>query len=220
MSSLVVLDYGMGNLRSVAKAFEHVGPKVSVKISGQLSDLQSADRLVLPGQGALPDCMKYLNASGLREGLLDFVRSGRPLFGVCVGEQMLFEWGEEGRREHADQGTTCLGLFPGKVRRFSPAAMAATAQRGPLKVPHMGWNRVRQSAHPIWSGIPDESYFYFVHSYFAEPLRGADAIGHCEYGERFTCAVANANIVATQFHPEKSAALGLKLYENFLSWCP
>jgi imidazole glycerol-phosphate synthase subunit HisH len=220
MSTLVVLDYGMGNLRSVAKAFEHVGPKVKVKISGQLSDLESADRVVLPGQGALPDCMKYLNASGLREGLLAFVQSGRPLFGVCVGEQMLFEWGEEGRRDQSEPGTACLGLLPGQVRRFAPAAMVATADQGPLKVPHMGWNRVQQSAHAIWAGIPNESYFYFVHSYFAQPARTEDAIGFCEYGELFTCAVANANIVATQFHPEKSAALGLKLYENFLSWRP
>jgi imidazole glycerol-phosphate synthase subunit HisH len=208
MSLLVVLDYGMGNLRSVAKAFEHVSPETQVKISSDAADVARADRLVLPGQGALPDCMKYLNASGLKDALLRFVQSGRPLFGVCVGEQMLFEWGEEGG------GTACLGLLPGKVRRFAPAIPG-------LKVPHMGWNRVSQAAkHPVWQGIEDNSYFYFVHSYFADPTNKAMSIGTADYGERFTCAVASANIVATQFHPEKSAATGLKLYANFLSWRP
>ena len=212
MTTIAVVDYGMGNLRSVAKALEHVAPKASVIITGEPARLDSADRLVFPGQGAMPDCMRHLDESGLRDALLRAARS-RPLFGVCVGEQMLFDWSAEG-------DTPGLGLLPGKVLRF-PDDVMRTAQGARLKVPHMGWNRVEPTGgHPLWEGIAPGSFFYFVHSFFAVPDDQRVIAATSEYGLRFTCAVARDNIFATQFHPEKSAANGLKLYENFVSWNP
>jgi glutamine amidotransferase len=212
MTTIVVVDYGMGNLRSVAKALEHVAPKATVLISGDAQQVRNADRLVLPGQGAMPDCMRHLDASGLREVVLEAARS-KPLFGVCVGEQMLFEHSEEGDCEG-------LGLLPGRVIRFAAESMRA-ADGSRLKVPHMGWNRVYQDrAHPMWAGVPDGSYFYFVHSFHAVPADPALTVGSTDYGLRFTCAVARDNIFATQFHPEKSAATGLRVYQNFVDWQP
>ncbi|RPH63235.1 MAG: imidazole glycerol phosphate synthase subunit HisH [Burkholderiales bacterium] len=209
---IAVVDYGMGNLRSVAKALEHVAPKARVVIAGDAAGVDSADRVVFPGQGAMPDCMRFLDASGLRDAVLRAARS-KPLFGVCVGEQMLFERSEEG-------DTPGLGVLPGRVLRFPQAAMR-TSDGARLKVPHMGWNRVFQSrAHPIWSGVPDGSFFYFVHSFFAAPAHDELSVGETEYGLRFTSAVARDNIFATQFHPEKSAANGLRLYANFIHWQP
>ncbi len=212
MSSIAVVDYGMGNLRSVAKAFEHVAPKHRVIVSSSPAEILSADRVVLPGQGAMRDCMRYLDESGLRETVIKVARS-KPLFGVCVGEQMLFDWSEE-----AD--TPGLGLISGKVLKFPPECMRmADGQR--LKVPHMGWNRVHQiDSHKLWDGIRQDSYFYFVHSYFAVPTLKNQTAGSCDYGLSFTCAVASDNIFATQFHPEKSAAAGLRLYQNFVDWRP
>jgi glutamine amidotransferase len=211
--TVIVVDYGMGNLRSVARALEHVGEgRAQVRISSDPQALRTADRIVLPGQGAMPDCMRALNAQGLREAVLEVARS-KPLFGVCIGEQMLFERSQEGN-------TAGLGLFAGEVVRF-PADLREASEGARLKVPHMGWNRVRQErAHPMWSGVADESYFYFVHSYYAQPARADDTVGSSEHGLRFTCAVARDNIFATQFHPEKSAATGLRLYANFLDWRP
>jgi imidazole glycerol-phosphate synthase subunit HisH len=220
MASLVVVDYGMGNVRSVAKAFEHVSPKTSVAISGDPKTILAADRVVFPGQGAMPDCMKYLRQSGLEETVLKASKT-KPLFGVCVGEQMLFDWSAEG-------DTPGLGVLPGKVQRF-PATIGNSGEgQERLKVPHMGWNKVQQSGkqgsskggHPLWQGVADGSFFYFVHSYYVEPSDPALSVGQCDYGISFTCAVARDNIFATQFHPEKSAADGLKLYANFLSWKP
>lgn len=217
MSTIAVVDYGMGNLRSVAKAIEHVAPKHTVVVTGEAERILSADRVVFPGQGAMPDCMKYLEAAGLREAVLRAAET-KPLFGVCVGEQMLFERSAEGP-------TDGLGILAGSVERF-PAGMrdeGAAAGTGRLKVPHMGWNRVAQSQahHPMWAGIPDGSYYYFVHSFYAVPADPAVVAGRTDYGvPGFTCAVAEANIFATQFHPEKSAAYGLKLYENFVAWRP
>ena len=209
---IAVVDYGMGNLRSVAKALEHVAPKARVVISGTAAQVDEADRVVFPGQGAMPDCMRYLDAAGLREAVLRAART-KPLFGVCVGEQMLFERSEEG-------DTAGLGVLGGQVTRFRRDAMRAPGGTA-LKVPHMGWNRVVQArAHPIWSGVPDGAYFYFVHSFYAVPAAGELAVGETEYGLRFTSAVARDNIFATQFHPEKSAANGLRLYENFIHWQP
>ena len=211
MTTILVVDYGMGNLRSVAKALEHVAPDATVTVSGDPDALRSADRIVLPGQGALPDCMRHLDASGLREAVLEAARN-KPLFGVCIGEQMLFDMSEEG---------PCAGLaiMPGRVVRFAPGLQAPDGSR--LKVPHMGWNRVRQDRpHPLWAGIPDDAYFYFVHSFYAQPSDAALTVGSAEHGVRFTCAVARDNIFATQFHPEKSAALGLRLYANFVGWQP
>jgi glutamine amidotransferase len=212
MTTIVVVDYGMGNLRSVAKAFEHVAPKACVRISGDAAEIRAADRVVLPGQGAMPDCMRHLDEAGLRQAVLEAART-KPLFGVCIGEQMLFDESEEG-------DTPGLALLPGRVVRF-PAERMTSPDGGRLKVPHMGWNRVAQDRpHPLWTGVPDGAYFYFVHSYYAEPADPALVTGSTEYGLRFTCVVARDNIFATQFHPEKSAAHGLRLYANFVDWRP
>jgi len=207
---IAVVDYGMGNLRSVAKALEHVSPKSRVTITSDPAIVREADRVVFPGQGAMPDCMRYLAASGLMEAVLHAAAT-KPLFGVCVGEQMLFERSEEG-------DTPGLGVLPGRVVRFDPEAML---EAGRLKVPHMGWNRVHQcGAHPMWDGIAQDDFFYFVHSYHVVPRDPAVQVGWTPYGAGFTCAVAQDNIFATQFHPEKSAASGLRLYENFIHWQP
>ena len=212
MNKIVVVDYGMGNLRSVAQALRHVAPEADVRISSELSDIRSADRLVLPGQGAIPDCMRSLRESGLQEAVLEAARC-KPLFGVCVGEQMLFDWSEEGNTEG-------LGLLPGKVVRFQlESRVQEDGSR--FKVPQMGWNRVQQKlSHPLWKGIADNCYFYFVHSYYAVPADPQHTAGETDYGGLFACAVAKDNIFATQFHPEKSAASGLQLYKNFVHWNP
>jgi len=225
MSTIAVIDYGMGNLRSVYKALEHVAPRQRVVIAQDAAAIASADRVVFPGQGAMPDCMAHLRQAGLLDALLEFARS-RPLFGVCVGEQMLFERSEEGHGGEGGQGgqggtggTLCLGLFEGRVVRF-PAGQRDHEGRA-LKVPHMGWNTVRQvRPHALWQGIADEERFYFVHSYYACPTDSGLDVGRSEHGVSFTSAVARDNIFATQFHPEKSAAAGLRLYANFASWSP
>lgn len=210
MSVVAIVDYGMGNLRSVAQALEHVRlENQSIRITSDPAVIDQAQRVVLPGQGAMPDCMRELRASGLIDSVYRAAES-KPLFGVCVGEQMMFERSEEGPAE-------CLNLFPGEVIRFDPRL---TIECG-LKVPHMGWNRVKQAKpHPLWADIPDHSWFYFVHSYYANPSEASHVAGQTDYGVRFTCAIARDNIFATQFHPEKSAGDGLKLYANFLRWNP
>jgi glutamine amidotransferase len=209
----------MGNLRSVYQAFHHVAPEDNVLIAQKPEEIRSADRVVLPGQGAMPDCMKHLEESGLLEALLEASKN-KPLLGVCVGEQMLFDRSAEVRSCGSDQWTPCLGLISGEVRRFELAGKKQ-ADGSAYKVPHMGWNQVRQDRqHPIWSGIPDLTSFYFVHSYYVVPQRNEDSAGSTEYGDWFTSAVARDNIFATQFHPEKSAEYGLKLYKNFVSWQP
>ncbi|BBB63224.1 imidazole glycerol phosphate synthase subunit HisH [Undibacterium sp. KW1] len=212
MNKIVVVDYGMGNLRSVAQALRAVAPEANVLISGEVADIRSADRIVLPGQGAMPDCMSCLRESGLQDALLEAARN-KPLFGVCVGEQMLFDLSEEG-------DTPGLGLLPGKVVRFAlDGQLQADGSR--YKVPQMGWNRVQQSqSHALWQDIADEAYFYFVHSYYAQPANAQHAVGMTDYGSLFACAVARDNIFATQFHPEKSATAGLQLYKNFVHWKP
>lgn len=204
--SIAVVDYGMGNLRSVAKALEHVSPKSRVTITSDAAVIRQADRVVFPGQGAMPECMRYLAASGLTEAVLQAAAS-KPLFGVCVGEQMLFESSEEG-------DTPGLGVLKGRVVRFDLASAR-------LKVPHMGWNRVHQcNPHPLWRGIEQDDYFYFVHSYHVVPADTKIETGRTRYGAGFTSAIAQDNIFATQFHPEKSASSGLRLYENFIHWHP
>ena len=202
----------MGNLRSVAQALRQVAPEADVRISGEVSDIRSADRIVLPGQGAIPDCMRSLQESGLQEAVLD-AAANKPLFGVCVGEQLMFDWSEEG-------DTKGLGLFPGKVIKFRfDGQVQEDGSR--FKVPQMGWNRVHQSlSHPLWNGIADDSYFYFVHSYYAVPTERAHIVGETPYGAPFCSAIARDNIFATQFHPEKSASAGLQLYKNFVHWKP
>jgi len=216
---IAVVDYGMGNLRSVSQAVQHVtadsGFEVVVTSSAQ--DVLDADRIVLPGQGAIADCMHELQASGMLEAVLQAAAS-KPLFGVCVGMQMLLDHSAEGR---GSEGTRGLGLIPGEVLKFELAGrLQPDGSR--YKVPQMGWNQVYQSlpAHPLWAGIPDGSWFYFVHSFYACPSDARHTAGEADYGARFTAVVARDNIFATQFHPEKSADQGLALYRNFLHWNP
>lgn len=212
MGTIAVVDYGMGNLRSVANALESVAPQARVVIAERAQQVRDAERVVFPGQGAIPDCIRFLEQAGLREAVVEAARS-KPLFGVCVGEQMLFDWSAEG-----DQAA--LGVLPGRVLRF-PDERMRTPEGQRLKVPHIGWNRVAQTrAHPVWRGVPDGAHFYFVHSYFVVPADDALTVGTSDYGLRFTCAVAKDNIFATQFHPEKSADHGLQLYRNFIDWQP
>ena len=200
----------MGNLRSVAKAIEHVAPNERVEVTSDPSVVLGAARVVFPGQGAMPDCMRYLRESGLEQAVRDAAQT-KPLLAVCIGEQMLFDRSEEG-------DTPGLGLFRGDVVRFLPDMPGSN---GRLKVPHMGWNRVRQSKpHALWNGIDDQSWFYFVHSYYVAPREKELITGETTYCGTFTCAVARDNIFATQFHPEKSAAAGLRIYENFTRWNP
>jgi glutamine amidotransferase len=203
----------------VYQAFHHVAPDANVLIAHTPEEIIAAERVVLPGQGAMPDCMKHLQESGLLEALFDAAKN-KPLLGVCVGEQMLFDQSAEVRANSNTAWTPCLGLIPGEVRRFELAGKLQP-DGSAYKVPHMGWNQVRQNRrHPLWDGIPDLTSFYFVHSYYVVPQRKEDSSGSTEYGDWFTSAVARDNIFATQFHPEKSAEYGLKLYKNFVSWQP
>jgi glutamine amidotransferase len=213
MANKIVVVDGLGNLRSVAQALRAADPEAEVIVSSQAADIDAADRVVLPGQGAMRDCMRSLRESGAEEAVLRAMKT-RPVMGVCVGEQMLFEASEE------NEGTPGLGLFPGKVVRFQlDGKLQADGSR--FKVPQMGWNRLRQvRAHPLWEGVEDGAYFYFVHSYYAQPANPEHTIGEADYGGPYCCAVARDNIVATQFHPEKSAAAGLRLYRNFIHWNP
>jgi len=213
MANKIVVVDGLGNLRSVAQALRAAAPEADVLISSSAADLDRADRIVLPGQGAMRDCMNSLRESGLEDALLRAAKT-RPIMGVCVGEQMLFDASEE------NGGTPGLGLLPGKVVRFQlDGKLQSDGSR--FKVPQMGWNRVRHSReHPLWDGVDDGSYFYFVHSYYAVPENAQDTIGEADYGAPYCCAVGRDNIVATQFHPEKSAEAGLRLYRNFVHWNP
>ncbi len=212
MTDIAVIDYGMGNLRSVSKALAHVAPGAEVVVTSDPAVVARAARVVFPGQGAMPDCMRELDARGLRQAVLDAAHS-KPFLGICIGLQMLFDRSEEG-------ATPGLGVLPGQVRRFPAASMFADDGTR-LKVPHMGWNKVRQAgAHPMWRGIPDDSRFYFVHSYFVEAADPEIVAGSSDYPTRFTCAIARHNVFATQFHPEKSAAAGLQLLANFTQWQP
>lgn len=215
---VAVVDYGMGNLRSVAQAVMAAaeGSGWTVRVTAQPDEVRAAHRIVLPGQGAMPDCMHELQASGLRESVLEAAAS-KPLFGVCVGMQMLLDHSAEG-------DTPGLGLIPGEVLKFDLAGkLQSDGSR--YKVPQMGWNTVRQVAHggvvhPVWAGVPDNSYFYFVHSFYALPQDARHCAGEADYGGLFAAAIARDNIFATQFHPEKSADQGLALYRNFLHWNP
>lgn len=213
MNKIVVVDYGMGNLYSVVQALRHVAPEADVRVANTISMIESADRILLPGQGAMPDCMRCLHESNLKNAIITAARN-KPLFGICVGEQMLFDYSEEGN-------TIGLGLLPGKIVRFQFEDSILQPDSSRLKIPHIGWNRVQQNiAHPLWSGIDNYAYFYFVHSYYAQPTDLLEVAGESIYGRRFTCAIAKDNIFATQFHPEKSAAFGLQLYWNFVHWKP
>ncbi|AVO41806.1 imidazole glycerol phosphate synthase subunit HisH [Simplicispira suum] len=216
--TLVVVDYGMGNLRSVSQAVQAAaqGSGWHVVVSARPEDVRAAERIVLPGQGAMRDCMRELRESGLQESVLE-AAANKPLFGVCVGMQMLLDHSAEG-------DTPGLGLIPGEVLRFDLAGrLQQDGSR--FKVPQMGWNQVRQvphggALHPLWDGVPDNSYFYFVHSFYARPASAEHCAGEAQYGDAFAAAIARDNIFATQFHPEKSADQGLRLYRNFLQWNP
>jgi glutamine amidotransferase len=206
---IAIVDYGMGNLRSVAKALAHVAPGREVVVTRDAATIRAAERVVLPGQAAMPDCMRCLDASGLVPAVRE-ASNDRPFLGVCLGLQMLFDASEEGP-------TDGLGLFPGRVVRFREETMTIGGTR--LKVPHMGWSRVRQvRAHPLWDGIDDGERFYFAHSYHPAPDDASLVAGETDYPSAFTCAVARANIFATQFHPEKSHHAGLRLLANFVAW--
>ena len=217
-NSVAVVDYGMGNLRSVAQAVIHAAQDtgLEVKITSNPQDVRDASRVVLPGQGAMPDCMRELRDSGLMEAVLD-AAAKKPLFGVCVGMQMMLDHSEEG-------STPGLGLIPGNVIKFNLAGkLQADGSR--FKVPQMGWNQVNFSQpsgvqHQVWGNIPNGSYFYFVHSFYAKPHNANHVAAETDYGGPFACAIAKDNLFATQFHPEKSADQGLALYRNFLHWQP
>ena len=205
-----IVDYGMGNLRSVQKALAHVAPDDHVEVTFDPAAIRRADRVVFPGQGAMPDCMRSLEESGLGEAVEEAARS-RPFLGLCIGQQMLFE-------ESAEGPTPGLALLGGRVIGFdiTPERRAAG-----VKVPHMGWNEVWQVApHALWKGIADGARFYFVHSYYCEPSQAGLAAGRTDYAGAFTSAIARDNIFATQFHPEKSSVAGLALLSNFATWKP
>ncbi|MDA7415501.1 imidazole glycerol phosphate synthase subunit HisH [Xenophilus arseniciresistens] len=213
-NSVAVVDYGMGNLWSVSQAVRHAADAAGVEVfvTADPEVVRRATRVVLPGQGAMPDCMHELRASGLQESVLEAAAS-KPLFGVCVGMQMMLSRSEEGP-------TDGLDLIPGQVQRFALEGQRQ-ADGSRFKVPQMGWNQVWQSQpHALWAGVPDGSHFYFVHSFYARPELAVHSVGEADYGARFTAAVARDNIFATQFHPEKSADRGLQLYRNFLHWNP
>jgi glutamine amidotransferase len=211
---IAVVDYGMGNLRSVSKALEHVAPTKNVLVTSNPDDIAQAERVVFPGQGAMPDCIHELDARGLREAVIAAALN-KPFLGICIGLQMLFEHSEEGN-------AAGLGVFKGNVKRFAAEDMF-DSEGAKLKVPHMGWNQVYQAGakpHALWQGIEDGARFYYVHSYYVQPDDEAIIAGYSTYPNKFTCAVTKNNLFAVQFHPEKSADAGLQLLSNFVNWSP
>ncbi len=211
MSTIAIIDYGMGNLHSIAKALEHVAGANRVRVTSDRNDILAADRVVFPGVGAIRDCMSELQRTGLDEVIADVARS-RPLLGVCLGMQALLDESEE------NGGTRCLGIIPGCVQHFREELGTAGIQ-GRLKIPHMGWNQVHpQGAHTMWQGIADGSRFYFVHSYYAAPADSRDVAATTPYGIEFASVIARDNVFAVQFHPEKSQHAGLTLLANFVNW--
>lgn len=210
MADIAVVDYGMGNLRSVHQAVRAVAPEASVVVTSDPKEIARAKRVVFPGQGAMPDCMREMDARGLRDAVLNAARN-KPFLGICIGLQMLFEHSAEG-------DVAGLGILPGKVVRF--AHELRDAQGNKLKVPHMGWNQVTHDEHALWQGIAQDARFYFVHSYYVQPRDDALVQGTSCYPQPFTCAVARENLFAVQFHPEKSSQDGLMLLRNFVSWDP
>lgn len=198
---IAIVDYGAGNLRSVAKAFAQLGHEPVITQAAQ--DIQRAQALILPGVGSAGHAMAALTHLGLVTPIRDFIANGKPFFGVCLGLQLLFSFTEE------EEGCDCMGVLSGSVRRLPKG----------LKIPHMGWNQVRQGReHPIFQTIPDGNYFYFVHSYYAQPDDPSVVAGQTDYGVTFASVIIRDNVVATQFHPEKSGPMGLRIYENFLRW--
>jgi glutamine amidotransferase len=210
MVDIAVVDYGMGNLRSVYQAVRKVAPNAAVSVTDDAKVIDSAKSVIFPGQGAMPDCMRELDARGLRQAVLDAAHN-KPFLGICIGLQMLFEHSAEGN-------VPGLGVLPGEVVRF--ASELKDAQGNKLKVPHMGWNRVHHGEHILWDGIAQDARFYFVHSYYVKPSDVSLVQATSDYPQPFVCAAARDNLFAVQFHPEKSAAAGLKLLQNFINWNP
>ena len=213
---IAVVDYGMGNLRSVSKALEHVAPSAHVVVTSDPQQILNADHVVFPGQGAMPDCIRELDSRGLRAAVIESYNT-KPFLGICIGLQMLFEQSEEGN-------VAGLGLLKGTVKRFVADSMI-DANGDKLKVPHMGWNQVTQfhqeklkNEHPIWHNIADDARFYYVHSYYVQPEDSSIVAGYSQYPKKFTSAIAANNVFAVQFHPEKSASAGLQLLSNFVNW--
>jgi glutamine amidotransferase len=212
MNTIAIVDYGMGNLRSVSKALEYVDPLATVTITSDPAVIRTASRVVVPGQGAMPHCMQALVDYGLQEAVSDAAKN-KPFLGICLGLQMLFEESEEGN-------TRGLGILSGKVRKLTPNEVTESGVQK-LKIPHMGWNQVYQTIdHPLWRGIAVDARFYFVHSYFVAANESAIVAAHTHYPTPFTCAIARYNIFAVQFHPEKSHLAGLTLLSNFSKWTP
>jgi len=212
LTSIAIIDYGMGNLHSIGKAVEHVAGDLRISVTADAATIRRADRVIFPGVGAMRECMHELRRLEL-DALVREIAGDKPLLGVCLGMQALLESSEE------NGGTPSLGLIPGQVRRF-PEGLRDAASGARLKIPHMGWNQVHQRPHPLWKDIEQDSRFYFVHSYYPQPSQGALTAATCDYGGRFTCAVARDNIFAVQFHPEKSQNSGLRLLANFVQWRP
>jgi len=210
MVDVAVVDYGMGNLRSVEQALRKVAPDAEIVVSDDAGVVANAQRVVFPGQGAMPDCMRELEARGLRDAVLEAARD-KPFLGICIGLQMLFE--------HSTEGDVAgLGILRGEVVRFANNLRDAQGNR--LKVPHMGWNQVCHGNHALWDGIDQDARFYFVHSYYVQPQDASLVQGTSDYPQPFVCAVARDNLFAVQFHPEKSQTAGLKLLQNFMRWNP
>lgn len=214
MKTVAVIDYGMGNLHSASKALEHVADAdTRILVTSDPKVIQAADRVVLPGVGAIRDCMAEIRHKGVDDVVQEVITSQRPLLGICVGMQVILEHSEE------NGGVDCLGLLPGRVKFFGKGLKDDSGEK--LKVPHMGWSPVHQNRpHALWEGIEDDARFYFVHSYHAHASDESMAVGRCDYSVNFDVALAKDNIFAVQFHPEKSAENGLKLLENFLNWTP
>ena len=203
MKTIVIVDYGMGNLSSVIKATEYVAPNSNVIVSSDFEEIDNADKIIFPGQGAAKNCMSSISKKKL-ESVIKKNSKEKPFLGICMGMQVLMDFSEE------NEGTSCLGIIKGNVRKFKNL-------NNNIKIPHMGWNKIKKNNdHPIWNGIRDESYFYFVHSYLIEPELNADIIGVTEHGEKFCSVIAKQNIIAIQGHPEKSSSAGLKFLKNFI----
>ncbi len=209
MATVAIIDYGMGNLHSISKALQHVAIDTKVVVTNDPKQILAADRVVFPGVGAIGDCMLALNASGLADVIRTVIQT-KPLLGICLGMQALLSVSEE------NNGVKCLNVFAGQVQHFPKPLIDANGER--LKIPHMGWNQVKQQSHPLWTQIPDNSRFYFVHSYYAIPTESTCIAATSEYHEMFCCALIKKNVFAVQFHPEKSQTVGLQLLQNFLSW--
>lgn len=208
---LAIIDYGMGNLHSVASAINHLAPHVEVDITADAERIHAADHVIFPGVGAIRDCMAEILRLGVDHKVKEAISQGKPVLGICVGMQALMSFSDE------NDGVSCLDVLPGRVKRFPVNAEDADGNR--LKVPHMGWNQVEQTIdHPLWEGIAQGSYFYFVHSFYVEAENGAQVAGRCDYGVAFSAAMHRDNLFAVQFHPEKSHTDGLQLLKNFIAW--